>query len=276
MRLCCAHMRSGMEGNKNRLKYSDDDLIASASRYKHKSDWKAADLRRYSMCSLRPEVFARATAHMTPKAHPYSGTYIVYVYEFTDHHVYVGLTFRPEIRHALHMQRGSVRDHMRVCPDYTYKIVEKGIASPDLVGDVERRWIGHYVTGGWILLNKASGGGLGTVQVTKWTKEAVMAQALKYKTRQEWIDNSQMSYRIAKREGWYEEASAHMPTRVLGIGTGREVSQSTRDKQRQAKLGKAQSPEWRAARIKAIQDTYDKRRKMKEAAEAVGRGLSAD
>ena len=91
-----------------------------------------------------------------------------------------------------------------------------------------------------------------------------MAEARKYKTRQEWIDNSQMSYRIAKRNGWYDEASAHMPARMLGVGVGIKRSAETREKQRQAKLGKAQSPEHRAARAEAVRKWWAERRKLKE------------
>ena len=79
-----------------------------------------------------------------------------------------------------------------------------------------------------------------------------MAEALKYQTRQEWIDKSSMSYRIAKREGWFELASAHMPRRVLGIGLGRTVSLETRQKQREAKLGHKQSVAQREARSAAL------------------------
>jgi hypothetical protein len=209
-----------MLGNKHNLKYTDDDLIASAQPYRHKIDWKNADLQRYKMCSLRPEVFARATAHMTPKAHPYSGSYVVYVYEFADRHAYVGHTFQPAIRRTMHMQRGPVLQHMAVCPDYSYKVVEDGLNSPVESAKAEAHWQAKYLEQGWMPLWTAKAGGLGAVHVAKWSREAVMAEARKYQTRQEWIDKSQMSYRIAKREGWFDEASAHMPRRVLGIGLG--------------------------------------------------------
>jgi len=43
----------------------------------------------------------------------------------------------------------------------------------------------------------------------KWTKEVVMADALKYTTKSEWRKNSR-AYSMAIRQGWLHEACAHM------------------------------------------------------------------
>ena len=42
------------------------------------------------------------------------------------------------------------------------------------------------------------------------SKETVLTEALKYKTRSEWSKNSSSSYNSAKKNGWFEEATAHM------------------------------------------------------------------
>lgn len=255
MQQCCAHMQSGAVGNQNGLKHTDEQLFESAKLHQHKSDWKKADSGAYQM-ALRRGIFVRATAHMTPKAHPYSGSYVIYAYEFTDKHVYIGLTFLPKTRHAQHMCRGRVFEHIKVCPEYAYKIIEQSISDPASAGARERHWMAHYEETGWTILNKADGGGLGTIQVTKWTKEAIIEEAKKYKTKQEWIDKSQMSYRLAKREAWFEEASAHMPRRVMGVGTGRNVSAISRAKMRAAKLGTKQSAAHRRARSVGVKEWW--------------------
>ena len=41
-------------------------------------------------------------------------------------------------------------------------------------------------------------------------KKHVLEEALKYKTRSEWVKASSSSYNSAKKNGWFEEASAHM------------------------------------------------------------------
>ena len=43
----------------------------------------------------------------------------------------------------------------------------------------------------------------------KWTKEAVLADALKYSSKSEWRKNSR-AYAMATRQGWLDEACAHM------------------------------------------------------------------
>jgi hypothetical protein len=240
-------------------RYSDEDLMASAAQYKHRTDWKKSANKQYQAASWRG-IVDKCCAHMVPQAHPYSGSYIVYAYEFADRYAYVGHTFRPSQRAGQHMQRGPVLKHMGVCPDYSYKVLEDGINSPVESAKAEAHWQAKYQEQGWMPLWTAKAGGLGTVQVTRWTKENVMAEARKYKTRQEWIDKSQMSYRIAKREGWFDEASAHMPKRVLGIGAGVAKTPEAREKMRQAKLGKAQSPEAKAAKSAAIRKWWAERR----------------
>jgi hypothetical protein len=255
-----------------RHRWTDDEIVEIAKKYAHKGDWKrsvtALDTAAYQAALNRPEVFARATAHMTPKASPYSHAYYIYACEFEDHHVYVGLSFR-STRKSEHIVRGRVRDHCAICPNYTFKIVQGEIATPSLAQIAEREWIEKYRDAGWILLNKASGGGLGTVRAVRWTKEAVMAEARKYPTRQAWIDGSQMSYRIAKREGWFNEASAHMPKRMLGVGVGREVGAETRKKQSAAKLGKKQSTSARASKSAAARAWWAARRKASNVVETL-------
>ena len=240
----CAHMEQ-------RHRWTDDELIASAAKYTHKGDWKrssdAKDRAAYQAAQARPDIFAKVTAHMVPKANPYSGSYVVYVFEFQDHCAYIGLTFREEVRKAENLCRGPVFQHMKICADYRYKCLAEGIASPFDVGNIERDWQGKYAADGWTPLWTAKAGGLGTVRIKEWTKEIVLQEAKKYATRKAWAVGSRQTYNIAKAEGWFDEAAAHMPKRVLGIGVGRKVSRATRRKQRLAKLGTTLDRSHRAA-----------------------------
>lgn len=243
-----------------RHRWTDEEIVVVAKKYKHRGDWKRSkdgnDSAAYQTALRRPEVFGRATAHMTFKAHPYSGSYVIYAYEFTDNHAYVGHTFLPKVRHTEHMCKGPVHDHFSICSTYAYKILEEGLASPDDSGRLEGEWQTKYLKAGWTPLWSAKAGGIGSVAHNKWTKEAVLADAQKYKTKQEWIDKNQTTYRLAKREGWFDAASAHMPKRVLGIGVGRKVSQSAKDKMRQAKIGVKQSASHRRNRSVAVKEWW--------------------
>lgn len=223
-----------------RRSWTDDELVAVAAQYQHKGDWKRSDnvehTAAYQAALARPDVFARATAHMTPKASPYAGDYVVYAYEFSDNHAYVGLTFQPAIRRSQHAQTGPVFEHAKVCQNPVYKVCQSAIMSPLEAAEAEKRWVGQYRAAGWALLNTTEAGSLGSLEPVKWDKLAVIAEARKYPTKQAWIDGSQRSYRVAKREGWFAEASVHMPKRVLGVGLGKVVSPETRQRQRAAAL----------------------------------------
>lgn len=231
----CAHMEQ-------RHHWTDDELIASAAKYTHKGDWKrssdAKDCAAYQAAQARPDVFKRATAHMVPKANPYSGSYVVYVFEFQDRYAYIGLTFREEVRKAENLCRGPVFEHIKICSGYQYKRLAEGIASPFDVGNIERDWQGKYAADDWTPLWTAKAGGLGTVRIKEWTKEIVLQEAKKYATRKAWAVGSRQTYNIAKAEGWFAEAATHMPLRDTRHLIGRKASKATRRKQRAAKLGK--------------------------------------
>jgi hypothetical protein len=265
-RKCCAHMPN-LRGTATPVRYSDDEIAASASKFQHRNDWKEAE-PHYYQAAHRRGLIDKVAARMTLQAHPYSGSYIVYAYEFSDRHAYVGLTFLPKTRHIQHMVRGPVFEHMKICPTYSYKVVAEGLANPDDTAAKERHWVEAYRQSGWTLLNTAKAGGLGSVAHNKWTKEAVLANAKEFKTRKEWYLKSQFTYSLAKREGWFEQAASHMPRRVLGIGAGREVSQATRDKQSAAKTGVKQSTAHRASRAAAVKKWWADRR-AKPAAESI-------
>ena len=50
-----------------------------------------------------------------------------------------------------------------------------------------------------------------------YTKNQILSDALKYKSRFEWYKKSHSAYRIAKKESWFEEAVSHMPKRFIKI-----------------------------------------------------------
>jgi hypothetical protein len=149
---------------------------------------------------------------------------------------------------------------MAVCPTYEYKIVERGLASPSEAIAAEDKWQADYASAGWIPLWTNKAGGLGTVNIGKWTKEAVLAKAKEFQTRKAWYLGSQFTYSLAKRMGWFEQAVAHMPRRVLGIGAGVPKSEEAKEKMRQAKIGTTQSAEHRAAKSAAIKQWWADRR----------------
>ena len=45
---------------------------------------------------------------------------------------------------------------------------------------------------------------------TYWTKEHCIEEALKYETKSKWAKNNDASYKIAKKNTWFDECTAHM------------------------------------------------------------------
>ena len=259
---CCAHMDTAT--------YGDEELFASAKAFLHRGEWKDA-APGYYQAATRRGILDKCCTHMTPAANPYAGDYVIYAYEFEDRHVYVGLSFVPDARNFQHRVRGPVFRHAVVCPNYQHRIVERDIPTPSAAGEAEHKWMEYYRASGWTLLNKVKAGGTGAVLKQKWTKELVMAEARKYKTKQEWIDNSQFTYRLAKKMGWFDEAAAHMPKRVLGVGLGLKRSAETRQKLAAVAQARAADPAWRAAHSARL-----KGRTLSQAQrDAIRRGMAA-
>jgi hypothetical protein len=246
---CCAHMPHGHAGHTHWQKYSDDELLASARNYQTRGEWKTKDHDRCETARRRP-IWDECVAHMRPAANPFATDYVVYAYEFSDGCAYVGLTFVEANRKITHLIRGPVFEHSKICPNPVYKVLASGMAYRE-VGAAEHKWQAEYKAAGWTPLWAAKPGSLGSIH-RQWTKEAVLARAKDFQTRKSWYLGDQYTYSLAKRMGWFEDAVAHMPRRVLGVGVGREVSQATRDKQAAAKTGVAQSAAHRANRSAAV------------------------
>ncbi len=135
----------------------------------------------------------------------------VYVYEFNNDSVYVGLTLNLEKRDKQHKKDkfSSVYKH----------IIETNI-EPNLIKisdyitnsnavKLEIETIEKYKRNGWKLLNKVKGGSLGATN-RYWTKEKCIEEGFKYNSKKEFREKSYSSYKISLRNNWLEEVTKHM------------------------------------------------------------------
>ena len=105
------------------------------------------------------------------------------------------------------------------------KMFAELILSLEIAGHIERRWPGGKksnraawearLTAAGSKLKKMEAGitvmpGSVTPTLSKWTRETVVAEALRFRTRNEWSEHSRRSYNAAKNNGWFTEATAHM------------------------------------------------------------------
>ena len=244
---CTAHMVDGRGRHQGNQKHTDEDLHVSALPFKHRNDWKKAKPYLYEAARNRG-ILEECCEHMEAAINPYKDAcFIVYAYEFSDGCCYVGLTCRPEKRHAEHGKSGPVYEHIQKTGlEAVGLVVEEGLTALQAI-EGEKTWQAEYLKLGRTPLWKAKAGSVGTLhRVSKWTKEAVLEEARRFQTKQAWIDGSQGTYRIAKREGWFGECVAHMPAKDTSSQMGRVTSEATKEKQRARKLGGKLSEEHKA------------------------------
>ncbi len=235
-----------------KFKYSDAEIEASAKLYTQRNHWKhsvhgllyRAALLRYG--GGTSDFFTRITAHMDAPSNPYSDSVYAYAVEFGDRHAYVGISGRAEGRRwEDHQRRGPVARHIRKQPGVAVRfiILERGLNTATAKAR-EAFWQADYLDKEWTPLwrIKTPAGSLGSVPTVTYEQCRVCASLCK--TRKEFFDRYQSRYRIAKRHGWYEEITRHMPTDLEARqaqarrNSAKPVTQATRRKQRLAKLGR--------------------------------------
>lgn len=122
----------------------------------------------------------------------------VYVYIFRNFSAYVGITCNLTQRNSFHLKKGSVFN----------EIIKSGTV-PTLIQitdyipvissiKMEGEQILKFKNKGYRMLNKAKHGGLGG-GVRKWSRENLIKESLKYKTKKEFREQSKGAYIASQR-----------------------------------------------------------------------------
>lgn len=137
----------------------------------------------------------------------------VYIYEFCDKSVYVGLTYNIEERD---------RKHKRAKDSMVFRYIQKTGFIPKLthtdymeVDDAKLKEgviVENFRNNGYKILNVSKTGGVGGGYL-KWTFEKCKEEALKYNSRKEFVINNNSAYNSAKRYGWLNIVCSHMNTK---------------------------------------------------------------
>ena len=138
----------------------------------------------------------------------------IYVYIFSDNHVYIGLTYNLKIRKLTHKnEKSQVCKYIKISglipeikqlTDYIdYRDAKK----------LEEEYINYYKSKKYEVLNKAKAGALGGNTI-KWTKENCCQEALKYASKKDFIKNSTTAYNTSCRKGWLNEICSHMTQKI--------------------------------------------------------------
>lgn len=136
----------------------------------------------------------------------------IYAYEFSDNHVYIGLTYNLKNRHNRHMsgkKQSSVLTHIKNTGLQPNLIQLSDYILVDDASILEGKFIEKYKQENWIILNKIKSGGVGGNTI-KWNKEKCQEEALKYKSKTDFIKYNGSAYASAYSNKWLSEICSHM------------------------------------------------------------------
>jgi hypothetical protein len=135
----------------------------------------------------------------------------IYSYEFSDNHVYVGLTYN--IKKRMLWRNENNKDTVTKYINKT-GLIPKFIQLTDFLeinqaSVMEGVFLENYKNNGWTILNKAKTGSVGGNNLI-WTYDKCQTEALKYKFRNEFRINSGSAYNSAQKNMWLNKICLHM------------------------------------------------------------------
>lgn len=187
---------------KKHLTWTKESVLEESLKYNLKTRFRENSRSAYDY-ALKHNFMDECCEHMMIIGN--SHRRLVYVYEFEDRSVYVGLTMDVGTRHLTHTtnQRSPVFKHMKntnLTPEH--KILTDYLDYKD-AQLIEKNLIDDYRKNDWNVLNIKDGGQLGGWQ-GYLTDERLHQEALKYKSYTEFRKNSFFAFRkIQKNKLFY-------------------------------------------------------------------------
>jgi len=135
----------------------------------------------------------------------------IYAYEFSDNHVYIGLTYDIKNRHNRHLNdnKSMVNIHISETNIKPELIQLTNYLFVDDAKLKENYYLNKYKKNEWIILNKAKTGSIGSPLIY-WTKEKCQTESLKYKYRSEFYTKNSSAYSASLKNNWIDEVCSHM------------------------------------------------------------------
>jgi len=171
-----------------------------ALKYNNKKSFNEKSASCY-VIALRNGWMDEISSHMKIVGNRYNKC--IYVYEFSDNHAYVGLTYNINER-----QRNRNND----ITDAVTKHIKENKLLPirkkltkyipvDEAVKLEEYYYKEYKENGWIMLNKAKTGAVGG-GIIKWTKDMCIKVAMLSKNRGEFYKKYRCAYLSSLKNGW--------------------------------------------------------------------------
>ena len=201
----CSHM---IKNYKTINYYTKEICKEEALKYISKSEFSLKSHKFY-IYSLKMNWMNEICSHMTIKGNRVKRC--IYAYEFTDNHVYIGLTYNIENRNTRHLLNDK---------SCVFKHIEKTMLTPKLIqltdyidinisSKLEGEFVEKYKINDWIILNKIKTGGVGG-NISKWNKEKCQEEALKYDKKCEFKKCCSGAYHHAYLHKFLNDICHHM------------------------------------------------------------------
>jgi predicted GIY-YIG superfamily endonuclease len=191
MDLVCRHMKS-----LKRPDWTPNQIAEEAKKYSSRSEFEKRSRGAYKAAHRR-SLLDTVCAHMRRQGHRFKRA--IYIYEFADKSVYVGLTYDYERRHRQHMlfSKRIIEKAMR----FDYKLIryDKWMR-PESAAREEARLLRSYSRRGWQLINFSRPGSIGG-SLRKWTPATLSAEVRKYRTLSDFQQHSRGAYHAAWKSG---------------------------------------------------------------------------
>jgi hypothetical protein len=150
----CSHMPNRY------YKFSKGECLTEALKYRTKTEFRTKSVSIFG-CSVKNNWIDEICSHMNPVGNKYNRC--IYAAEFSDNHVYVGLTYNIDKR---------IKDHLKRRKSAIYKHIIKTGIQPEfkkitdyldvnLASKIEGNKLNEYIKNGWVSLNKNKCGAIG-------------------------------------------------------------------------------------------------------------------
>lgn len=209
-----SHMTRKNRPTEQIKKYSDDELKTEALKYNTRSEFSKKNNDAYRQALAKGiDFYESIIQHMGDIGDIKKR--MIYAFLFPNNVIYVGLTYKIEIREKQHLQ---VDDDTKKSPVKDY--INKTGQEPKLIKltdylpykeaqQKEDEFIKKYTDKGYTILNTQKAGNLGAGP-KKWTKNKLKQLALKYDNVYQFYKENRSAYQTATNMGILKDITSHM------------------------------------------------------------------
>ncbi len=166
--------------------WTEEKVTEEASKYKTRAEFKEKSGSAYAR-ARKTRILDKICSHMERVGNRYN-RYIYSISLEQTNEIYIGLSYNPKKRFEEHKLRGKLSVKRIIQEGAIFTILAGPLSQKDAATD-EQKCIEQYKEAGWLVLNTAKGGGLGTPDKKDWMpfdKAQEFVHSLKITTSAEW------------------------------------------------------------------------------------------